>query len=483
MIRSTVTDLPIAETAACLPHSRAGGLGWRHAGVVLVLLLNFAIRFGLERHEHVWYFDLRHKDFGLDWSVLLPVEIGGNQCVWITSSHLPIHLLVRAFGASQTFYLLNALVIVVTYATSWLISRSTTFTYTMTLGMALGTQFHYSYVLSGTFSMYLQVAYLEIILLCGFKMLTARRRVGAWRAGFIGTTAFMSIGFDTWLNFYVFLLVASGFLAWFYARRGDRDRLRELRFAVLATTALLAVWLPVKLVTGKQHFTRGSEEEVILDYHGRPLLAIEDFASNLVTYTFMATTNYLPPALITSNSDFHYGSAAVMAEQHGYHRRQAQLVAMHHLFYWYFHAGMVFVAYLYLLGRTSSAAIGRHSLTCACIAVMLIGIGTGAATHVMIKYRPYMSVPALSYKCMPSILAATYLIAFLLMKLRERLRWRRLSGTIIVACWAIILYSGLARPALLSDLQAKVGLARLPVDPAARLLELGQRGWRSLAGD
>ena len=195
---------PVPETeagAGRFSRWRPRALGWRHAPLLLILLLNFAVRFGLERHQHVWYFDLTQRNFALDWSVLLPVDIGGNQRVWITSSHFPIHLLVKAFGVNGAFYLLNALLIITTYATSWSMSRSATFTYTMAVAMAFGTQFHYSYVLSGTFSMYLQVCYLEIVTLCGFKMLTAHRRTGWWRAGFIGTLAFMSIGFDTWLNF------------------------------------------------------------------------------------------------------------------------------------------------------------------------------------------------------------------------------------------------------------------------------------------
>src|SRR5262249_52036832 len=152
-------------------------------------------------------------------------------------------------------------------------------------------------------------------------------------------------------------------------------------------------------------------------------------------------------------------------------------VLNHHLFLWYFHAGMIFAVYLYLLGRWSVGALRTGSLTLACLAVLLIGVGAGSATHVMIKYRPYMSVPALSYKCMPSILAVTYLLAFLLMKLQRRFPGSVLAGAVVGGCWVLVLCGGLARPAMLSHLHTKVGLARLPVDPAARLLELSRGEW------
>jgi hypothetical protein len=442
------------------------------------LLLNFAVRAGLERHHHVWYFDLVQRHFSFSWSLLLPVDISQGQVVWITSSFYPIDVLCRLLGASGAFYALNALVILAAYLTAWHLSRSLVFTNTMALGMALGTQFHYGYVLSGTFVMYLQVTYMEVATLCAWKMLTAER-TGRWRAAFLGTVVFLSLGFDTWLNYYVFAVAAGAFLYAFYRRRGEAAKVAEVRFALVALTAWLAVWLPVKLYTGRQHFTPGREDEVILGY-SRPVLAAEDFLSNVITYTFMAGTNYLPPALLTSNSDFRLGPDRIMAEQHGYHAAYSSYVAMHHLFYWYYGAGALFAACLYVLVRSLVRALRDGSAAWAVVAVALLGVGAGAATHVMIKYRPYMSVPALSYKCMPGILACTYLLAFALMRLRQRLRNKWLAGGLVLACWAVMVYAGLTRPALLSHLQERVGLARLPVDPAHRLSTLARRGWHAL---
>jgi hypothetical protein len=443
---------------------------WKHSSLLVILALNFLIRFFLEHHDHVWYLQLTKRSFPLSWALLLPVYISDDQCVWITSSMYPIDVLTRLVGTSNAFYVLNALVIVSSYVTGWFLTRSRTFACTLAACMAFGTQFHYGYVLSGAFCMYVQVAYLESIVLCGFKMLTAPTHRGWWRAGFLGMLSFMAFGFDTWLNFYVFLVFAGAFLYWFYWRRGDRAALASLRFALIGATVLLCIYLPVKLVTSKQHFRQGHEDEVILSYR-QPILIAEDFCSNLITYTFMATTNYLPPALVTSNSDLRYGAEKVLAEQHGYHNQYSAHVVNHHLFLWYYHAGMIFAAYLYLMVLWTAGALRTRSLTLAILAVLLIGIGTGSATHVMIKYRPYMSVPALSYKCMPSILAVTYLIAFALMKLRQRFPGL-LSAAVVCGCWALVLAAGLTRLAMLSHLQTRVGLAALPVDPVARLRQL-----------
>src|SRR5262249_16794850 len=115
--------------------------------------------------------------------------------------------------------------------------------------------------------------YLQVILLCLVKILTATDSARGWRAGYVGMVTFMALGFCTWLNFYCFLLAAGTFLYAFYWRHGGRTQLAGIRFVLLSTTALLAIWMPVKLFTSQQHFTPGREDEVILCYR-RPIFAI-----------------------------------------------------------------------------------------------------------------------------------------------------------------------------------------------------------------
>ncbi|MBV8700201.1 MAG: hypothetical protein JO052_20480, partial [Bradyrhizobium sp.] len=60
---------------------------------------------------------------------------------------------------------------------------------------------------------------------------------------------------------------------------------------------------------------------------------------------------------VSSNSLYHLGAQGVIAEQHGYHAAQTHLVAMHHVFYWYYFAGAVSLAFVYGLYHSARTAL------------------------------------------------------------------------------------------------------------------------------
>ena len=96
------------------------------------------------------------------------------------------------------------------------------------------------------------------------------------------------------------------------------------------------------------------------------------------------------------------------------------------------------------------------------VVVLLLLVAAGSATHVMIKYRPYMSVPSLSYKCLISIFGATVLLAYLLTVARPCFRHAWGYRCLVGCTWSIILLGAVFRPAYLSHLNGKVGLAGYP---------------------
>jgi hypothetical protein len=129
---------------------------------------------------------------------------------------------------------------------------------------------------------------------------------------------------------------------------------------------------------------------------------------------------------------------------------------------------MVFAAYLYFLVKSLLYGIRDGNRLWMALGVILIGVLAGAGTHLLIKYRPYMSVPSLSYKCMPSVLASTILLGFALMRLREIMpdvRRFRIAFTIVCL---IILWGAFTRPPRLSYLNSEVGLGGYP-NPAKQV--------------
>lgn len=468
-------------TLACEPEPRRTGVtrspavappvAGRMPGAVLllglaaILLANFVTRRYLEPWDHVSYFSITRTFDDPElraqpWRVLLPINLSDGQYCWCTTGAVIVTLLENALSPRTAFCLLNAILIVTTFAASWIARRSAVFTVTMTLCMAFGTQFHYAFALSSIFAFYLFIAYLEVNLLCAYKLVHADGGGRGWYAGYAVSLVITVLCHETWLNYYVFLVLSAALFLAVAWRHGAPLRLRPVLFVVGTATLLALVYIPVRAHVGRQHFRPGAEDELITGYP-YPLLAGEDFLSNEITYVYMALTNFLPP-VFGSNSDYFIGPEAICREQHGYHAAQGQLVAMHHLFYWRYFAGAVFLAFVYGFARVVRAAWRQGPGPCFGVAALCILIAAGCATHLLIKYRPYMSVPSLSYKCLISIVGVALLTAYLLTLARGTGRRSRWYAALVLTCWTVIVASGYCRPPVLGHLNQRVGLRGYP---------------------
>ncbi|MGE3805753.1 MAG: hypothetical protein AB7K24_13845, partial [Gemmataceae bacterium] len=102
------------------------------------------------------------------------------------------------------------------------------------------------------------------------------------------------------------------------------------------------------------------------------------------------------------------------------------------------------------------------SITLALFACLVL---TGFATHSVIKFRPYMSVPLLSYKCVHSILGVSLLLSYATMIVSEHCRekgrhWLAVAAPLLV--WCVIIWAGLERMAYHNFMSQEVGLGRFP---------------------
>jgi type VI protein secretion system component VasK len=83
-------------------------------------------------------------------------------------------------------------------------------------------------------------------------------------------------------------------------------------------------------------------------------------------------------------------------------------------------------------------------------------VASGFFVRTFIKYRPYLSVPLLTYKCILSILGVTYLIAFVTVRLKKPLTNRAVYLGIVICIWVFILYGGITRNARLAQLAHEI---------------------------
>jgi hypothetical protein len=78
--------------------------------------------------------------------------------------------------------------------------------------------------------------------------------------------------------------------------------------------------------------------------------------------------------------------------------------------------------------------------------------------QVLIKFRPYASLPFLAYKPLVGVVGLSLLIAYLLMMLRRDMRNKTLSGIIVTIIYCVILSGSLTRPAYLGQMAQLAGV-------------------------
>jgi hypothetical protein len=446
---------------------------WLLLGLAFILAGNHVLRRHLEHTRLPYYPIFPDNKVPLTWRLLLPTDMGapsdaihakGNYH-WFTTGLTVVKLLEQVFTPNTVFYTLNAVLIVFTFGCSWLMFRSAVFSYTVAICLAFGTQFYWVYVCSPIVAASLFLICLQANLLCLHKVLRTGSR--GWQIGYAVTLIVFALNHEQWLDYLAFVMLMCGFL-WLYARRAPAPELKpRLLFVAMCTAVIAAAYLSVRLQYGQQTSRPGDESEMIFAY-GSPVLATEDFFSNILTYLYIAVSNYFPPFMVGSNSLYLFGPEGVVAAQNGYHPAQSHLVAMHHVFYWYFFAGMVFTVFVYFLVRNARAALNGSQRHTYLTAFMLL-VTVGFAIHALVKYRPYMSVPLLTYKCMNSNLGMAYLIGYCLMDARRWISARKLYPLLVALVWGVIVYGALARPAYLSFLSQTVGMTALP-DPMRNLI-------------
>jgi hypothetical protein len=377
-------------------------------------------------------------------------------------------------GAANLWYLVHALLLLVSFFASWAVLRSRVFTYSLCICLAFGTQLYHTYIVAGSLFLPLLLAVFEIVLLCGYRVLCDKAHPLGWRVAF-GVAAIIGIllGGVWWLDFFVCLVLASVFLGMYLWRTGRRQEMSRLVFIAATITVLSCLYVYVKLsYVPPIRIEPGAEEDVIFNYPSIVPMA-EDMLSNVFTYLYLTVSNFLPPFLVTSNSLSAMGSEGLSELQLSYNPKYARLIPMQHVFLWRFYAGAWLAACGYLLLKMILRAWRRGAVQDAALGFLMVMSFVPSATHVFIKARPYMSMPALTYKAIIGILGLSLLVSFVLMLARRG--WPRLRSTLLVACvWGVIVLGGLTRPVYLSQMSIAVGVggAGPGPDPLAVLRDI-----------
>lgn len=446
--------------------------------LLLILLLLLLLRLPLATGSRELAYPLDSKlAKEQPWKLLLPVDCGGGRYRWTPTGYVVIDLLNRCVPAPRIFVGLLILLVVVSYVGSWLIFRSRVFSSTLAICLGFGSQFNYSYIHNGghlwvLYSLYMLI---NLFFLCALATWTVGLRNA--KIGFVVSLVLFALCWEQWLDYLVFLLTGCGFFYLLCRRFPEvgRQYLDRVRFVALSTFLVAVAYLAGKLPSTGEHFTPGHESDTIFTYPALTM-GVEDVLSNLFTYPYIAATSFLPSCFVSSNSLYHFGAEKLVQEQHGYHPEQTHLVVMHHLFFWHYYAGIVFLGFVWLIVKFLRRAWTQPEWHSIFPLVLLWLIATGFATHTIIKFRPYLSVPLLGYKCIGSVVGVALLLSYGLMRSVHLFADHRKYVVAILGVWVVILIAAVDRFPHNSHLSQQVGLGEFP-SPTQRVKKLIHRAF------
>ncbi len=408
-----------------------------------------------------------------DWTrLLLPFEYersGGSRIYWVSSTILLTYAGQTYLGPLGSYLLFSSLFISTSFVLARIVSRSLEFAATLAFLFAFGTQLNYAYTYGGLILLYLVLTYAGINFAIGFLLISGRISGWRWQLGFAASLCLVALSSEFWINYAVAVIVATAFGAAWASRHGQ-PQARTSMLIVLATTfAVLVAYLTIRLRVPGQFVAPGSEEELAIFYRHGILLA-EDLIVNFFTYLYMVLTNYLPAFFTSSNSLTYLGPDVIVAEQQGYDAPHQALVVMSHLFLWRFYAGVAATLFIGFLGYASVRAWRTPSIAAALITALGLMVIAGFSTHLLIKMRPYMAVPALGYKAVVSTAFWTILLTYLTTEFRKAVDSSR-AHVILVACvWLSAFLAALTVPGMQARTLAEVGLLGLR-DPLGDMLQ------------
>ena len=401
------------------------------------------------------------------WRLFLPLkELTG---AWVTTTLILTYLLERVLTPAGTWYLYNAVTILVAFGASWVLSRSAVFSFTFAICMGFGTQFYHAYAVAGGIASYVFASYNMLLFLTAAQTVLGATPVPLWRAGLVVSLLLNMLGYEGWLDVVVLMWVSAPFAYLGLQHLQQRDAARRLVQAVSVVTLAAVVYVVTKVTLGFGQ-SQGSESDLVFNYSSL-WVVVDDLIANMFTHTYLSLSNFLPPMFVGASSGYWLGVKQVVDTQHGYHEPFSYLVAMNQVFFWRYYAGAALAVLLFAIYRTTVRLRTDPSTWTLALLIFLLMILVPGATHTLIKFRPMNAMPVMTYHVTVGVIGAAGLISWLLAS-----AWRawpsRPAAALVVAVWATLFYGAVARPPYLAYMAAQSGLGNgLYPNPMKTLVE------------
>jgi hypothetical protein len=366
----------------------------------------------------------------------MPIETAGVRVHWTTTGLVLVDGLHRLIGLQWTYIVASGLCLAISYVGARLLSASPLVALTYASLFLFGNQLNYTFVHPHIGTFYLYYCYLTANLLAMAKLLLGERtRIWGWVFGLSLVALMMFL--EVWLDYALFALVFLPLAALWGYRQHQPAVVRRAPWLWAAFILAAGLYVGVRAHFPDNLAIPGSEEEIVTRYP-YPSLAISDVFSNILTYLYLCFATYLPSFFLGSLPLIQLGAEIIRQQQNNYSPQYLDFVVYHHIFIWYYYAGAC--ATLFALAGIGA---GRRAFACgsgtalAALGILIL-ILAGCAALSLVKYRFYLSVPVLAYKCVTGTFGVAILIGFALDWL-HRHRSTLLYRAGIAAAWVLIL--------------------------------------------
>lgn len=384
--------------------------------------------------------------------ILLPTEFGSSGLRWWTTFILPMYFLYKTFSPMGVYLFVSSLLIITSFMCSWKLFRSHAFSCTLGLLFAIGTQLSYALTFGEVLGFYLVLTFISINLTSTVMILQSKFLKFHIYSIFVITLILSALSMEMWLDYATPLILSLGFIAiWSYHHgKSSVKKSSIILFFITLIITLCYVLIECYLGAIGKYSTPGLEAELVFT-HKKNLLILDDLIINFFTYLYMTLTNYLPSFLFFSNSVTYLQVSDILAGQNGYHASSVHLAFISYLLEWRFFAGIIVFSFFTMGWKwLKNSWKNTTNITHLILFLLFIGIIFGFPTHLIIKVRPYNTVPMLTYKCIISVYFLTIMIAYISMIYKKNFKKLKNWYLMLSSIWLTALLSALTRPAAIN---------------------------------
>jgi hypothetical protein len=452
---------------------------WQMLFLPVLLGMNYFLRHNLENADNLIYDVLLQRLPNIDtfplWKLLLPLQ--EHYGSWMSSSLVLLHFIQRVITPAQSYYLVNALLILASFLFSYIAFRSYIFSYTLAICLGFGTQYYHLYNIPTVVSFYLYTIYILALFLSSYKFIIAEKGKWFWFASFLVSLFLTSIAYEGWLDVFVFMMLASVYGIILFRNTKQPNRLKRLGLISVITLLVACIYMLIKVQYGYGQ-SAGSESDIVSNYLPEKSLIFWDMFSNYMTLFYMTVSNFLPSFFIVPWDMIVYGNQGLIALQNGYHAARTKYVPLNMIYDWRYFSGIFLAIFVYFIVKVMRKSLQKdlsNRSNYIALTIFMIIVATTGPTHVIVKFRPMHTLPFLNYQVVVGIIGMSLLISYLLMMLYRQMPKKWISRLVIGSTWLVIFYSVLTRPATISFASDYMGVlsGQMP-DPLKALLLLIQ---------